>query len=406
VLVTSRSQLTGLAAAEGAMPLALDLLTGDEAHELLAARLGGDRLAAEPAAAQELIGLCARLPLALAIAAARAATQPALPLAALAGELRDAGGRLDALDAGDAAASVRAVFSWSYQQLDAAAARMFRLLGLHPGPGIGAPAAASLAGLPPRQARAVLAELTRAHLLAEQGPGRYTAHDLLRSYAAEQVHSRVPGAGRAAARHRILDHYLHTAYIAARLLKPERDPIDLAEPPPGTVAEGLTTPDSALAWFTAEHRVLLACISASAAAGLDRHVWQLAWTVKTYLFRGGYWHEQVVTERAAADAARRDGDLRGLGSALFSLAEACERLNRLEEAESHYRDALEAYAAAGDLSGEADISLGMAELAVHQHRLADALEHSRRALDTFRLADDAIGQAFALSARLVPRSAR
>jgi len=115
VLVTSRSQLTGLAAAEGARPMALDLLTGGEAHELLAARLGDERLAAEPAAVQELIGLCARLPLALAIAAARAASQPALPLAALAAELRDAGGRLDALDVGDTAASVRAVFSWSYE---------------------------------------------------------------------------------------------------------------------------------------------------------------------------------------------------------------------------------------------------------------------------------------------------
>src|SRR5204863_518184 len=141
---------------------------------------------------------------------------------------------------------------------------------------------------------------------------------------------------------------------AARLLKPERDPIDLAEPPPGTTAEDLRTRASAQAWFTAEHRVLLACINASAAAGLDRHVWQLAWTVKTYLYRGGYWHEQMQTEHAAADAARRDGDLRGLGQALFSLAEACERLNRLEEAESHYRAAMEAYSAAGDLSGEAD----------------------------------------------------
>jgi hypothetical protein len=84
--------------------------------------------------------------------------------------------------------------------------------------------------------------------------------------------------------------------------------------------------------------------------------------MKTYLFRRGYWHEQVVTERAAADAARRGGDLRGLGTALFSLAEACERLNRLDEAESGYREALEAFAAVGDLSGEADTCIGMAEL--------------------------------------------
>jgi hypothetical protein len=215
---------------------------------------------------------------------------------------------------------VRAVFSWSCRLLSGDAARLFALLGQHPGPDISILAAASLAAIPPRRAEALLAELAGAHLLAEHGPGRFTCHDLLRAYAAEQAHSLVPDDARAAASHRIFDHYLRTAYAAARLLKPERDPIDLAEPAPGTMAEDLTTSDRALAWFTAEHHVLLACISA-AAAGLDRHAWQLAWTVKTYLFRGGYWHEQVVTERAAADAARRDGDLRGLGTALFSLGE-------------------------------------------------------------------------------------
>jgi tetratricopeptide (TPR) repeat protein len=327
----------------------------------------------------------------------RAAARPDFPLAAIAAGLRGAAATLDPFGGTDLATDVRTVLSWSCRLLSGDAARLFALLGQHPGPDISVPAAASLAAIPPRRAEALLAELAGAHLLSEHGPGRFISHDLLRAYAAEQAHNLVPDDARAVASHRIFDHYLHTAYAAARLLKPERDPIDLAEPTPGTMAEDLTTSDSALAWFTAEHHVLLACINASAAAGLDRHAWQLAWTVKTYLFRRGYWHEQVVTERAAADAARRDGDLRGLGTALFSLAEACERLNRLDEAESGYREALEAFAAAGDLSSEADTRIGMAELAAQQHRLADALEHTRRALDTFRLADDAIGQAIALS---------
>jgi hypothetical protein len=101
--------------------------------------------------------------------------------------------------------------------------------------------------VPALQAGALLAELAAAHLLTEHRPDRYTSHDLLRAYAAEQAHALIPGGDRAAASHRILDHYLHTAYIAARLLKPERDPIDLAELTPGTVAEDLMTPDSALA---------------------------------------------------------------------------------------------------------------------------------------------------------------
>ena len=105
---------------------------------MLTARIGR-RAAAEPGAAGEIAALCGRLPLALAVAAARAEARPDFPLAAIAAGLRDRARRLDALDAGDPAASVRAVLSWSYQQLSAEAARMFRLLGLHPGPDISPP---------------------------------------------------------------------------------------------------------------------------------------------------------------------------------------------------------------------------------------------------------------------------
>jgi DNA-binding SARP family transcriptional activator len=397
VLVTSRSDLAGLVAAEGACPVSLDLLTTAEASDLLARRLGQERVASEPQAVQEIIDWCTRLPLALSIAAARAAARPCFPLATIAAELRTASGTLDSFGGADLATDVRAEFSWSTRALSDDAASLFRLLGLHPGPDITAPAAASLAATDAPEARVLLAELTSAHLVTESSPGRYGLHDLLRAYAAEQVHSLVPDDARAAASRRVFDHYLHTGYIAARLLKPQRDPIDLAEPATGTRAEDLTTADSSLAWFTAEHHVLLACISASAAADLDRHTWQLAWTMKTYLFRAGHWHEQVVTERAAADAARRDGDLSGLASALFSLGEAHARLNRLEEAESRYREALAIYAAAGDLSGEAAVYIVMSELAELQQRFADTLQHARRALDTFRRIGDASGQAMALN---------
>ena len=107
------------------------------------------------------------------------------------------------------------MFSWSYRALTAPAARMFRLLGLHPGPDITTAAAASLAAIPPGQARALLTELTRAHLLAEHAPGRYTFHDLLRAYASELASAQDGPADRDAAVHRLLDHYLHTASNAA-----------------------------------------------------------------------------------------------------------------------------------------------------------------------------------------------
>ena len=155
VIVTSRSQLAGLAAAEGAYVLSLGVFTGPEARKLLASRLGQEPIAAEPHAVAELIGLCAQLPLALSVVAARAAVLPKAPLAALAAELRDTHTRLDALNTGDLSSNVRAAFRRSYQDLSRPAARMFRLLGIHPGPDISVPAASSMASIPGAQAALV-----------------------------------------------------------------------------------------------------------------------------------------------------------------------------------------------------------------------------------------------------------
>ena len=145
VLLTSRNRLTGLITVEGARPLTLDLLSAAEARQLLTGRLGPERIAAEPRAVEEITSLCAQLPLALSIVAARAATHPTFSMATLAEELRDSLGGLEAFTDGDLAMDLRGVFSWSYQRLSILAARLFRLLGLHAGPAIDAHAAASLA---------------------------------------------------------------------------------------------------------------------------------------------------------------------------------------------------------------------------------------------------------------------
>jgi tetratricopeptide (TPR) repeat protein len=397
VLVTSRSQLTGLAAAEGAMPLALDLLTGEEAKELLAARLGGDRLAADPAAAQELTGLCARLPLALAIAAARAATQPALPLADLAAELRDAGSRLDALDAGDAAASVRAVFSWSYQQLDAAAARMFRLLGLHPGPAIGTPAAASLAGLPPRPARTVLTELTRAHLLAEPAPGRFAFHDLLRAYAAERAQADEGGTERHAAVHRMLDHYLHTACPAALLIHPSSQTMTLPPLQPGVEPQHLADIGQAQAWFESERQVLMAAATQALEEGFYTHAWQIAWALGRFLDLLGHWDDWGAAEQIALTATERLGDRAAQAFAHWQFGYARARLGDYEDAHAHLERALSIYTELRDGTGAAEAHISLGVMLEEQGRDADALGHTRQALELFTAGGDRAGQALALN---------
>jgi DNA-binding XRE family transcriptional regulator len=283
VIVTSRTRLLSLVAAEGAHPLTLDLLTVAEARELLERRMGAKRFSRERGTADELIELCARLPLALNIVAARAAGEPCRSLAALAGQLRDARHRLDMLDTGDRVADVRAAFSWSCQHLAPLTARMFRLLGgVHPGPDISAPATASLAGVPLGQARRALAELAAARLVAEQPAGRFSLHDLLRAYAAEQAQAHESETERRAALHRMLDHYLHTTCRAALLLAPARDPLTLAVPQPGAVPEDLADYAQALSWLEAEHPVLLRAVATAAAAGLDTYAWQFPWGLSDF----------------------------------------------------------------------------------------------------------------------------
>ena len=397
VIVTSRSQLTSLVAVEGAFPLTLDVLGDAEADELLTRRLGPERIARDPSAAAELIQLCARLPLALSIAAARSASQPGLSLAALTADLRDARGRLDALDAGHAATNVRAVLSWSYQQLDATAARLFRLLGLHAGPDISAAAAASLAGLPPDEARRRLGELTRAHLLTEHAPGRFSSHDLLRAYAAELTQSADSEAERRAATGRMLDYYLHTANSAALQLHPTRRLVPLAPPQPGAAPEHIGDVGHALAWFEAERRVLMATAERAAEAGFDTHAWQIPWALSRFLDTGGRWHEWAATEQVGLAAAERLGDRAAQAGAHQRHGYACAQLGSYEDAYAHLGLALSIHAERGDQAGQAYVHNALAITLHLQERYEEALDHARQALHLYTALGDQSGRALALN---------
>jgi DNA-binding SARP family transcriptional activator/tetratricopeptide (TPR) repeat protein len=397
-VVTSRNQLPGLVAAQGAHPLALDLLSEAEARQLLARRLGHGRVAAEPDATEEIIAWCARLPLALAIVAARAATHPQFPLAVLADQLRDARGGLDAFTGDDPATDARAVFSWSYQRLSPDAARLFRLLGLHPGPDLAVPAAASLAGIAVAQVRPMLTELTRANLVTEPTPGRYAFHDLLRAYATELTHSLDTDTDRRAALHRILDHYLHTAYAGARLLNTYQDSLTPAPHQPGVTLVELSDVRQVLAWFTAEHLVLLAAVDLAAAKGFDTHTWQLAWILVDLLDRRGHWNSLVATQHAALAGARRSADRRGQAHAHLALGGAYLRLGHDDDAHTHYRHALDLFGELDDPTSQihTHLSLGWALEGRGRHR--EALGHAQQALDVFHTAVQRVGQARDLTA--------
>ena len=382
-LVTSRARLPGLAATEGARLVPLDVLTARDAHELLASRLG-ERARAEADAAHQLTEACSRLPLALSIVAARVAARPYLPLADLARELADAQGRLDALDAGDPVASIRAVFSWSCEQLSGPATRMFRLLGLHAGPDVTIAAAASLAGLDRGQAAAAVAELADAHLIAEHAPGRYAFHDLLRAYAAYLARTTDANVERQAAVHRVLDHYLHTASAGSGLLNPARPQLPLGTPSAGVTPEPLGTVPEALAWFEAERQVLIAAITQAADTGLDAHAWQLPWAVWLFFDREGYWHDQVAIQRVAIAAAARLGDRARQAHAYRDLGCTYGRLGQLAEARDLCCQALDLHREVGDSMGEARAHNEIAMLAEQQGRIAEALGHAQLSLALYR----------------------
>jgi tetratricopeptide (TPR) repeat protein len=395
VVVTSRSRLGGLAAVDGAQPLILDVFSEPEATQFLAVRLGAGRVSAEPARSGELITWCARLPLALSIIAAQAAALPGFSLSALAGELRDVRHRLDALDASDAPASLRAVFSWSYQQLTGPAAQMFRLLSIHPGPDITVTGAAALAATSPALARQALRELEQASLVTVYCAGRFTMHDLLRAYAAEQT----AGAGddRQEAAGRTLDHYLHSASAAAARLNLSRNSLTLPPPRPAAAPERFADDTSALTWFDAEHPVLLTIISHAADAAFGPQAWQLAAALGPYLDGQGRWHDWHTALRTALTAAQRHDDQAGQARIHRDLGLAQARLGCYHDAYRQLRQALRLYLQLDDQAGQARTHQDLARVADWQGDITAALSHAIQLLEMMRTTADRAAAARALN---------
>jgi DNA-binding SARP family transcriptional activator/Flp pilus assembly protein TadD len=437
VLVTSRDSLVGLVARDGATRLDLDLLPQEDAVGLLRALIGV-RAEAEADAVAALAGRCARLPLALRVAAELAVARPDVSLADLAGELADQQSRLDLLDAGgDPHTAVRAVFSWSYEHLDAAAARAFRLLGLHPGPSFEPYAAAALTESAFAQARKLLALLARAHLIQRAEPGRYGMHDLLRAYAAEQAASHDGDDERQAALTRLFDHYLHAAATAMDALFPAETSRRPRVRAPATPAPLFTDPDAARVWLEAHRTTLMAVVAYTASHGWPGHATRLANTLDLYLANGSYFADAITiythARRAAREAgdlagevdvainhgfidwlqgrlqqaadnfqqavtlARQIGDQLGEGRAVGRLGIVCEREGNYERAIDHYQRALILIRAVGDKLNESRVlgNLGVAHR--RQGRYQQALDCQNQSLALCRALGDPGGEALALT---------
>jgi tetratricopeptide (TPR) repeat protein/transcriptional regulator with XRE-family HTH domain len=395
VVVTSRSQLTGLVAVDGARPINLGQLSAMEARELLRRRLGDSRADADPQAVGKIITACAGLPLALAIAASRA-QQSNFPLAMLAAELDAADRRLDMLDAGEPASQVRAVISWSYTTLTPPAARLFRLLGLHPGPDIHTAAAASLASLAPSAARRLLTELTRASLLTEHTLGRYTFHDLLRAYAREQARVHDTEQEQRAALTSLFDHYLAGAAAAMDALFPAEKYRRPRVPTPVSPVPPLPSPAAARDWLNAE-RASLVAVTTHTAGDWPAHAVLLAATLYRYFETGGYHLDAQVVFAAALDAARKTGDLAAQADLLKKLGSFDMEQGLYRRGADELRSALDLYRQIGDQLGLAVTlqELGLAEDA--QGRVGQAARQLGQALAISREIGDRLAQGKALT---------
>lgn len=425
VVVTSRNRLTALAVQEGAYLLTLDVPSPAEARESLRLRLGLDAHTADPADLDAIAAGCGRLPLAMAILAAR--TNPAEPLRTVVEQLRASDSTLDAFSGDDPTWDMRDVCSWSYRLLSPDAARLFRLLSVHPGPDFALPTMASLAGRGLRETTKLVAELTRTRLLTEHRRGRHVFHDLIRVYAMELAAATDSQADLRAATFRVADHLRQTAHIANVVLNP---PMTLTPPPapaPGVTPETVNGTAGAIAWFDAEFAVLESTVVT--VSHEEFQPWTLVNMMLPYLQSLGMHEALGNLSRVALAVAVAEGDTLGeahmyrmraaamglggveptygldellraeslfrqlgreleLGFVHNNLGWTYAVLRDPEQAMEQYRQALALFTGIGDRKGEAVARLGLGECLTALGREGEAMEQVELAVNSFQALGD------------------
>ncbi|MFF7459366.1 ATP-binding protein [Kitasatospora sp. NPDC008115] len=390
VVVTSRHRLPGLGVREGARHLTLEVLAEHDAVELLRTVTSDYRSEDDPAELVQLARLCARLPLALRIAAERAAGRPRMLLDDLIQDLRDESSLWDALSSEDEEESgaVRSVFAWSYRALPPDAARLFRMLGLHPTGEFSAAAAAALVATGVRPARRLLDGLVANHMVEQTGADRFRFHDLLRAYAVDQARGEQEPQESERAVRRVLAWYLHTADAAQARAAPHEPRVPLTLLEPDVEPAAFDDEASAIRWFETERENLAAAVRTGAALGLDGYVHRLATVLRAFYMVRNHFQDWFDTSRLGLDAARREGDRHAQAELHESLGMAYTQSGRPDQAVDQYQAALAFRRELGDPAGEALTLNGLGLLWLRRRRLTDAQEAFERAAALFRALED------------------
>ncbi|WP_433700814.1 ATP-binding protein [Nocardiopsis sp. CA-288880] len=392
VAITSRTRMSGLVIREGAHRVSVETLSPAESVRLLRTVIAGHRADDDETELVEVALLCARLPLALRIVAERAAARPHMPLRDLITELRDESGIWDTLSVSgegeaDEADAVRTVFAWSYRALSPPVARMFHLLGLHPGPEFSVEAAAALAAITPVRARRYLDVLTGAHLLEECGHDRYQFHDLLRAYATDQARQAESEDGRKEALRRVLGWYLHSAAAAARAGSAAYGmTLDLEPLASETLDEQVETAEfdeakAAIAWYEAERDNLISSVRIADSHGMHRIAWQIPATLTMLIADREPADTWLPAQRQALYSARAAGDRYAEAITLDNLGIAYRHLYRLTEADACFAAALAAFRELGNTFGQARAANGLGVVRLFAHRFHEAESCFEQALE-------------------------
>lgn len=351
VVITSRNRLAGI---EGAGYLTLEPLRHEDAVRLLRniLRDRGD----DDAELGELAKACAQLPLALRIAAQRAAHRPMTPLGDLLAALRDSSARWTALsmENGNEAEAVHSVFAWSYYALPPATARFFRLLGLHPGPDMRIEAAAALARVTLDEARAAMEVLTDAHLVEQPSPRRYRLHDLVNAYARDRAEVQESAEELEAARRRVLEWYLQGSYNASQYMDLScQHPLEIEISNTSVDVPEIPDRRAAALWCEKEWSNLVAAVDAASDAGFHVLVWQLAATLRFVFLRADRRDAGLAVQRKALRTARQLGDRWAEATILDGLALAYMQFGLSDECREANGAAIEIWRELGDRSREA-----------------------------------------------------
>ncbi len=378
----SRNRLGGLLVEDGALAVHLDGFRDDEARAYLEKRLGAAVVDAEPAARDAIVARCGGLPLALAVVCARVAGRPGFTLATVAEELAEG----DGLDA-----YLRAVFSWSYRQLPAPAAELFRRLALHPGPDVTLAAAVNVAGRDRAGTRSLLRELVDAHLLNERRPGRFAYHDLLRGYAVELTGRADPPEERDGVLRRLVEYHLHTADHVMQTYLSYRRPDRVGPVPPDVTADRFPDGERALAWMDAEYENLMALAETCRAAPRQHYLGPLIWTMAPYQQDVRSYVEDSFTLCAhALEWAERTGERWWVGFLTFLIGRGHLRLDQPERARPYLERTVEVGRETGDRHRLAHGLLGLAATYITTTEIPTreqaelAYPYAREAMENYR----------------------